>query len=49
MLPMDAITMPDLIAFDRIVYREIQLIALTLMTSSKARVPELRMVTGDCY
>ena len=32
-----------LIAFDRIVYREIQLIALTLMTSSKARAPELRM------
>ena len=25
-----------LIAFDRLVYREIQLIALTLMTSSKA-------------
>ena len=41
--------MPDLIAFDRIVYGEIQLIALTLMTSSKARAPELRMVTGDCY
>ena len=48
--------MPDLlkfiftlIAFDRIVYREIQLIALTLMTSSKARAPELRMVTRDCY
>ena len=38
-----------LIAFDRIVYREIQLIALTLMTSSKARAPELRMVTRDCY
>ena len=38
-----------LIAFDWIVYREIQLIALTLMTSSKARVPELRMVTRDCY
>ena len=33
------------IAFDQIVYREIQLIALTLMTSSKARAPELRMVT----
>ena len=39
MLPMEAITMPDLlknhihlIAFDQIVYREIQLIALTLMT-----------------
>ena len=38
-----------LIAFDRIVYREIQLIAPTLMTSSKARAPELRMVTRDCY
>ena len=38
-----------LIAFDRIVYREIQLIALTLMTSSKARAPDLRMVTRDCY
>ena len=38
-----------LIAFDRIVYREIQLIALTLMTSSKAHAPELRMVTRDCY
>ena len=37
------------IAFDRIVYREIQLIALMLMTSSKARAPELRMVTRDCY
>ena len=56
MLPIEAITMPDLlkfmfklIAFDRIVYREIQLIALTLMTSSKARAPELRMVTRDSY
>ena len=38
-----------LIAFDRIVYREIQLIAFTLMTSSKAHAPELRMVTRDCY
>ena len=38
-----------LIAFDRIVYREIQLIALMLMTSSKACAPELRMVTRDCY
>ena len=38
-----------LLAFDRIVYREIQLIALTLTTSSKARAPELRMVTRDCY
>ena len=38
-----------LIAFDRIVHREIQLIAFTLLTSSKARAPELRMVTRDCY
>ena len=36
-----------LIAFDPIVYGEIQLIALTLMTSSKARAPELRMITRD--
>ena len=28
-----------LIAYDRLVYREIQLVALTLMTSSKARAP----------
>ena len=34
-----------LIAFDQIAYREIQLIALMLMTSSKAHAPELRMVT----
>ena len=38
-----------LIAFDRLVYREIQLIALTLITSSKARAPELRMITRDSY
>ena len=38
-----------LIAFDRQVYKEIQLIALTLMTFSKARAPELRMITGDSY
>ena len=57
MLPMEAIHYYarlieihiHLIAFDRIVYREIQLIALTLMTSSKASTPELRMVTRDCY
>ena len=36
-----------LIAFDRVVYREIQVIAPTLMTSSKARAPELRMITRD--
>ena len=34
-----------LIAFDRLVYREIQLITLTLITSSKARAPELRLIT----
>ena len=34
-----------LIAFDRLVYREIQLLALTLMTSNKARAPEMRMIT----
>ena len=61
MLPKEAIAMPHLlklksiktdihlIAFDRLVYREIQLIALTLMTSSKAREPELRMITRDSY
>ena len=38
-----------LIALDRLVYWEIQLIALTLMTSSKARAPELRMITTDSY
>ena len=38
-----------LIALDQIVYREIQLIVLTLMISSKARAPELRMVTRDYY
>ena len=34
-----------LIAFDRLVYRDIQLIALTLMTFSKACALELRMIT----
>ena len=38
-----------LTAFDRLVYREIELIALTLMTSSKTRAPELRMITRDFY
>ena len=33
-----------LIAFDRLVYREIQLIAVTLMTNNRARAPELRMI-----
>ena len=37
------------IAFDRLVYREIQLIAVTLMTYSRARAPELRMITRDSY
>ena len=37
----------QLIAFDRLVKREIHLIVFTLMTSSKARAPELRMITGD--
>ena len=38
-----------LTAFDRLVYREIELIALMLMTSSKTRAPELRMITRDFY
>ena len=38
-----------LTTFDRLVYREIQSIALTLMTSRKARAPELRMITRDSY
>ena len=38
-----------LIAFDRLVYWEIQLITLTLMTSSKALAPEMRMITRDSY
>ena len=44
MLQLEATAMPHLlktdihlIVFDRLVYREIQLIALTLMTSSRAR------------
>ena len=36
-------------AFDQLVYREIELIALALMTSSKTRAPEPRMITGDLY
>ena len=35
-----------LIAFDRLVYWEIELIALTRLTSSKTIAPELRMITG---
>ena len=40
---------PDIhvIAFDQLVYWEIQLIALTLMTCCKARAPELKMITRD--
>ena len=57
MLPMEAIAMPHLYlitdihltAFDRLVYREIQSIAVTLMTYSRARAPELRMITEDSY
>ena len=36
-----------LVAFDQIVHREIDLIAFTLMTFSKARAPELKMITRD--
>ena len=46
MLPLEAIAVPYLlklifylIAFNRLAYREIELIALTLMTSSKTREP----------
>ena len=54
MLPLEAIAMPHLLefiftAFDQLVCREIELIALALMTSSKPRAPELRMITGDFY
>ena len=38
-----------LIAFDRLVYREIQLIALTLMTPSKARAADLKVISRDSY
>ena len=38
-----------LIAFNRLVHSEIELIALMLMTSSKTREPELRMITRDFY
>ena len=38
-----------LIVFDPLVYREIQLITLTLMPSSKARASELRMITRDSF
>ena len=43
MLPLEAI------AFDRLVYREIQLIDLMPVSSTKARAPELRMIAGDSY
>ena len=36
-----------MIAFDRVVYRKIQVIALTLMTSSEARAPELTMMSPE--
>ena len=36
-----------LIAFDRQICREIELIAATLMTSSKIRAPELKMIARD--
>ena len=38
-----------LIAFDRLIYREIQLTAVTLMTYSRSRAPELRIITKDSY
>ena len=38
-----------LIAFNRLVHKEIELIALTLMTSSKTHEPELGMITGDFH
>ena len=57
MLPLEAIasyallnkTDIHLIAFNRLVYREIELSAVTVMTSSKTREPELRMITRDFY
>ena len=54
MLPLEAIavlikTDIHLIAFSRLVYRETELIALTLMTSSKTREPDLRMTTRDFH
>ena len=56
MLPLEAIAVPhllklisDLSAFEQLVYWEIQLIALTLINSTKARAPELRMITRDSY
>ena len=54
MLPLEAIAMPHLLAFiftafDQLVYWEIELIAFALMTSSKTRAPELRMITRDFY
>ena len=38
-----------LIASKRLVHKETDLIALTPMTSSKTREPELRMITRDFY
>ena len=42
-------TFIHLTAFSRLVYRKIELIALTLMTFSKTCEPELTMITGDFY
>ena len=38
-----------LIALDLQVYREIKLIAVTLMTSGKTHAPELKMISEDFY
>ena len=38
-----------LIAFRRQVYREIELTAVTLMTSRKTRAPELKAIARDFY
>ena len=49
MLPLEDNATPRLITFDRQIYREIESIAVTLMSSSKAHAPELRMIAGDLY
>ena len=38
-----------LIAFNRLAFRKTELTAVTLMTSSKTREPELKMITRDFY
>ena len=38
-----------LIAFNQLVFREIELIALMITTFNKTHEPELRMITGDFY